>query len=385
MQTRTTLTAAIAAALALSFAMPVAAQSLGSGGSTMREQREKRLKELRGESTKDEDSNVQKGKAKASEAPAAEASRYPNAKRKEPKVSTTRDGAAQLQKIVESFNAKDFAGVIKQADTVIAGSASPYEKAFAERLAGLASAQLKQSDKAISYLKASVDANALDNNPHFDSMSDLAAQYQAAGKNAEALATLDKFLTESGSTDPQYGPMRASLMATTGHSEEAIKLYTDAYNKNPNDIQAVRNLAGTYEASGNTKKAYELLNDARKRGIADEQDYKVLYSGYLVKDKNWKSATEVLDDGVAKNMIPKNDDTARAYMVAAQGAFGDDQWNVALANYTKAASMSSNGEADLNRAKILSTQGKKAESKAAAQAALAKGVKNTADAQRLLK
>ena len=252
-------------------------------------------------------------------------------------------------------------------------------------MAGLASAQTKNSAKAISYLKAAVDANALDNNPHFDSMSDLAAQYQAAGNNAEALATLEKFLAESGSTDPQYGPMRASLMASGGRSEEAIKLYTDAYTKNPNDIQAVRNLAGTYEAAGNTKKAYELLNDARKRGIAAAEDYKVLYSGYLVKDKNWKSATEVLDEGVTKNLIPKNDDTARAYMVAAQGAFADDQWNVALAYYTKAASMSSNGEADLNRAKILSTQGKKAESKAAAQAALAKGVKNTADAQRLLK
>jgi hypothetical protein len=385
MQTRTTLTAAIAAALALSFALPVAAQSLGSGGSSMREQREKRMKELRGESTQDEDAQKAKGKKETAATP-AEAPRYPNAKRKEPKVSTTRDGAAKLQLMVDAFNKKDFAGVVTQADAVVAGgSASPYEKAFAQRLAGLASAQTKNSAKAISYLKAAVDANALDNNPHFDSMSDLAAQYQAAGNNAEALATLEKFLAESGSTDPQYGPMRASLMASGGRSEEAIKLYTDAYTKNPNDIQAVRNLAGTYEAAGNTKKAYELLNDARKRGIAAAEDYKVLYSGYLVKDKNWKSATEVLDEGVTKNLIPKNDDTARAYMVAAQGAFADDQWNVALANYTKAASMSSNGEADLNRAKILSTQGKKAESKAAAQAALAKGVKNTADAQRLLK
>ena len=72
-------------------------------------------------------------------------------------------------------------------------------------------------------------------------------------------------------------------------------------------------------------------------------------------------------------------------MVAARGAFDNSLWNDALSILSKAASMSSNGEADLNRAKILSTQGKKAESKAAAQAALTKGVKNTADAQRLLK
>ena len=179
--------------------------------------------------------------------------------------------------------------------------------------------------------------------------------------------------------------MRASLMATGGRSDEAIKLYTDELAKKPNDIQAVRNLAGTYEAAGNTKKTYELLNDARKRGIAEENDYKVLYSGYLAKDKNWKAGVEVLDDGVAKNKIPKNDETANAYMVAARGAFDDSLWNDALSILSKAASMSSNGEADLNRANILSTQGKTAESKAAAQAALTKGVKNTADAQRLLK
>ena len=385
MQMRTTLTTAIAAALALSFALPVSAQSLGSGGSSMREQRERRLKELRGESAKDE--APAKGKAKAAEAAAspAEAARYPSATRKEPKTVTTRDGAAKLQLMVEAFNQKNFAGVVTQADALIASNASPYEKGFAQRLAGLASAQSKDSAKAISYLKAAIDGNALDNNPHYDSMSDLSAAYQAVGKNAEALATLEKFLAESGSTDPQYGPVRATLMAASGRSEEAIKLYTDAYNKNPKDIQAVRNLAGTYEAAGNTQKAYALLDEARKGGIAGAEDYKVLYSGYLVRDKNWKAATEVLDEGVAKNLIPKNDDTARAYMVAAQGAFADDQWNVALANYAKAASMSSNGEADLNRAKILNTQGKKAESKAAAQAALAKGVKNTADAQRLLK
>ena len=106
MQTRTTLTAAIAAALALSFALPVAAQSLGSGGSSMREQREKRMKELRGESTQDEDAQKGKGKKETAATP-AEAPRYPNAKRKEPKVSTTRDGAAKLQLMVDAFNKKD--------------------------------------------------------------------------------------------------------------------------------------------------------------------------------------------------------------------------------------------------------------------------------------
>ena len=360
MQTRTTLTAAIAAVIAFSVAMPVAAQN----PSTSQAPRDQRAS----------------GQAAEVDPP-----RYPNAKRKEPKTRTTRESAKQLREIVEAFNKKEFADVVSIADVVIAGKGSAYDKAFAERLAGLASSQLKNSDKAIAYFKSSIEADALENNGHFDNMSDLAAQYQAVGKNAEALAALEKFLAESGSTDPQYGPMRATLMASTGHSDEAIKLYTDAYNKNPNDIRVARNLAGTYEAVGNTKKTYEVLNEARKRGIAEDIDYKILYSGYLAKEKNWKMATEVLDDGVAKNHIPKNNDTARAYMVAAQQAFADDQVNDALANYTKAGSMSSNGEADLNRAKILSNQGKKAEAKAAAQAALAKGVKNTADAQRLLK
>ena len=51
--------------------------------------------------------------------------------------------------------------------------------------------------------------------------------------------------------------------------------------------------------------------------------------------------------------------------------------------YALAAPLMSDGEAWLNLAKVYNNQGKKAEQRNAAQQALKKGVKNTAEAQRL--
>ena len=71
-------------------------------------------------------------------------------------------------------------------------------------------------------------------------------------------------------------------------------------------------------------------------------------------------------------------------MVLSQKAYYNGSDMDAIALYKRAASIATDGEASLNLAKILDGQGKVAEAKAAAQAAIDKGVKKPEDAKRIL-
>jgi len=329
---------------------------------------------------------AQSAHAKASAS--AEVQRYPNATRKSPEPKVGKTTVKALQAIAELYGKQSYADASTQAVAFgNGGTGTPYETAYAWQVAGSAAAALKDNAHAAEYFQKAIDANGLDNNSHYDTMSNLIATQQAAGQPAAALKTLDRFLAETKATDPTYISMRASLLAALGRNDEAAKAYSAAAAAHPNDRSALMNTVASYQATKDYAKADALLQDARKRGaLTEASDYQALYSGLLVNEKKWRDAVAVLDEGVAKGVLPKNDDTAKAYMVAGQEAFAENQWNLALESYTKAAAMSSTGEADLNRARILHTQGKSAESRAAAKAALAKGgVKNMADAQRLAK
>ena len=91
----------------------------------------------------------------------------------------------------------------------------------------------------------------------------------------------------------------------------------------------------------------------------------------------------VVDEGAATGVLPKNEDLGKAYSVIANQAFFANDLAAAVKYYTLAAPLSPDGEAWLNLAKVYNNQGNKAEQRKAAQQALAKGVKDTAEAQRL--
>ncbi|MBS0199381.1 MAG: hypothetical protein JSR70_02930 [Proteobacteria bacterium] len=322
------------------------------------------------------------GKEEAKEAP-----RYPNATRKEPKPKISDEGSKQLNEISKAYTAQDFAKVRSLTDAFLPKAGTPYEKAMTYEIAGSAAFAQKDYATAATDFQEVVTANGLDNNGHYDSMSNLVASLSNAGKYPEALKVLDQFIAETKTTDPQYANMRLSLLSHTGRAGDAEAAFKQRLAKDPNDHTAFQNLLATYQQQNKNAEMLALLRDRYKQGLLTGADDLRAYYITLLQDPtaNWKEAQTVLDTEVAKGSIPKNDQTATAYSVVAQGAFGQDQWNIALANYAKAAGMSTTGDADLNRARILSGQGKKAEAKAAAQEALKKGVKNPAAAQRFLK
>ncbi|MBS0225139.1 MAG: hypothetical protein JSS25_02185 [Proteobacteria bacterium] len=342
---------------------------------------------MRSAYSQDQDNNKTARPNHSKDKAAQDAVRYPNATRKEPKPQVSDQNGKALLEISKAYSAQDFAKVRSLADDFLPKASTPYEKSLAYEIAGSAAFSQKDYTSAATDFQEVITANGLDNNGHYDSMSNLVASLSNSGKYPEALKTLDQFLAETKTTDPQYANMRLSLLSHTGKAGDAEAAFKERLAKDPQDHAAFQNLLATYQQQNKTAEMLALLRDRYKQGLlASADDLRAYYVTLLqTPGSNWKEAQDVLDSGVAKGTIPKDEQTATAYSVIAQSAFGQDQWNIALANYAKAAGMSSKGDADLNRARIYLGQGKKAEAKAAALEAQKKGVKDPAVLQRFLK
>ena len=116
---------AVCAALTVAVAAPVFAQQ-NTGSTSMREQREKRLKEL--------------GKKQDADKKQEEAQQlYPNATRTSPEAEAKKY-LKDLQELQKGYEQQQYAEVVGKADAIATkGDATPYEKGFAYQLAGAAS------------------------------------------------------------------------------------------------------------------------------------------------------------------------------------------------------------------------------------------------------
>ena len=313
-----------------------------------------------------------------------EAPQFPEATREEPKARATAKGAKQLKAMSEAYNEEKYAEVLAIAVPFAESSESDYEKAFAYQLAGVAASEANDSAKAAQYFQAAIDANGLDNNSHYRVMNNLIATQAQLEQWDAAMKTLERFLAETKSQEPQYQSMRASLLSSAGRSEEAAKAFAELLAKNPNDKKLLMNTVVTLQQADKFAEANKLLLDAQSKGMLTEaNEYRALYSGLLNEDDGWKRAAAVVEDGVAKGVLPKDQDLGKAWSVVANQAFFADDLDAAAKYYAAAAPLMPDGEAWLNLAKVYNNQGKTSEQRAAAKQALAKGVKNTAEAQRL--
>ena len=112
--------------------------------------------------------------------------------------------AKQLRELQELYQKDDKAGVLAKADEIAAmPSAGAYDKAYAFQIAGNAAADLDDQAKAMDYFRRAVEADALDNDAHYATMFNLAVIQASEDRNAEALATIDRFLAETKSTKPE--------------------------------------------------------------------------------------------------------------------------------------------------------------------------------------
>ena len=372
---RRPVTIAVSAALAWALVAPVAAQDPSketTGSTSMREQRAKRMAELG------------KGKEDAKQAEQKPA-QYPNATRVAPEAKASGKMIKILQALQELYEKQDMAGVIAKAEAIVAmPAAGAYEKSFAYSLAGNAAADMDDQMKAAEYFGKVVEANGLDNDSHFNNMYNLAIIQFGNEKYADSLATMDRFLAETKSTDPKHVGFRAGILANLGRNDEAAAIYKDLVAKNPTDKRILMNAVAALQGADKFDEANVLLEDAYKRGMLSEsRELRALYVGYM-NAQRWVDTQKVIEEGLAKGILQPGPELARDYQVLAQNAYVDDKIDLAIALYGKAAPMAADGEAYLNLAKVLEYSGKKADAKAAAQKALDKGVKKPDEAKSIL-
>lgn len=380
-----TLPTAIAVALALTIiAVPSTAsaqekpdESRTSRSMTLKEKRKQQLAERNGAS--------QKGSKKQQATEETKTALYPNATRVAPVVRASVKLMKQFQSLQDLYENKDMPGAMAKADEIAAmPNANNYDKSYVYSLAANAASDQDDLAKAAEYFTKAVESNGLDNDNHYNTMFNLAVTQYQQEKYQEALQTIDRFLMETKSEKKEHMSFRATLLANLGRDEEAAGVYKALIAKNPDDKRILMNAVASLQGADKFDEANVLLEDAYKRGMLTESnELRVLYSGYINAGR-WSDAKAVMDTGTSSGALEAGPQLANGYAVLAQNAYAEDDIPLAIELYSKAAPMAADGEAYLNLAKVLDLGGKKAESKAAAQKALDKGVKKPDDAKRIL-
>ena len=152
--------------------------------------------------------------------------------------------------------------------------------------------------------------------------------------------------------------------------------------KNPNDKKAQLNLANMYMQADQMDKAAAVMDKLRSSGqLTEEREYKQLYSIYANTEHKEKDVIAVINEGLQKGILKPD---YQVYLALAQSYYYSDQVPQAIDAWQKAAPLSKDGETYLNLARVLHSEGRVPEAKQAAQQALAKGVKNQADAKKII-
>jgi uncharacterized protein HemY len=354
----------------------------------------------------------------ADQAPATAAStKYPGATRSVPAGKATAKGANKLQAMLKSFNDGNTPEARTAADAIIAdGDTNAYEKAFAAQLAAQTAIGSQDYAAALKYIDTAIAQNSLDNDAHFGLMQQR-AQIQMVNKDyAGALASVDRFIAESHASDPASQVLRgnalyrlgryadaaavlkpavaaapghadweqllADSLARSGNAAEAMKVAESAASKNPADKQARFNLVQSYLQNKQTDKAAQLLEAMRKDGqLTDDADYRQLFSIYANLDGKEQQTIDTINEGLSKGALKPD---YNVYLALAQSYYFSDQADKAIDAYRKAAPLGKNGEAYLALAGVLRNEQRITEAKAAAEQALAKGVKRPEDAKKIL-
>lgn len=347
----------------------------------------------------------------------ASAEEYPAATRKDPGLRASSRIAPRLNKVSEAHQAGDLAAAEAAAAEILGNEkANAYERAITMRL--LADLLLDvDNERAKDYLRQSIELNGLANNEHYGSMLALAQIQMQEDDYTGALATLDRMLAETKSDKPEIQVLRGNALyrleryddaiavlepvikgnpdargdwtqllmasyAEGGRAGEAIALAEQIASRTPDDKRAQLNLASVYLQADDYPKAIAVYERLRQAGqLSEERDYRNLSALHLNNDNGERAAIEVINEGLAKGVL-KGDYTT--YASLAQAYYFSDQYEKAIEAYRKAAPLDDDGGTYLNLAKVLANEGRTAESKAAAQQALDKGLPNPEEARKLL-
>lgn len=346
---------------------------------------------------------------------------FPEATREEPNIKASPKLGKQLQKMIDSYNDQKFPETRALADEILANSAANnYDKSLAAQLASQAAYNLDDTAASIKYLDQVLEFNGLDNNGHYQSLL-MKGQLQIQEDQTEAgLATLDKYFAETKSAKPEeliikgqalyqleryneaipvlkqaiagatvpkdnWNQLLMAAMSEAGQTGEAVAQAEAIAARNPDDKKAQMNLASMYMQADQMGKAADVMTKLYAAGkLTDEREYKQLYSIYANTEGKEQDVIKVINDGQAKGILKADDYQAQLALAQAYYYSEPAQVGKAIEAWQKAAPLSKDGETYLNLARVLHAEGRTSEAKAAAQQALAKGVKNQADAKKII-
>lgn len=311
---------------------------------------------------------------------------FPKATRESPKQSGEPKLAKQLAALFDLQSKNDSEDqMIAQADAILADArANAFDKSSAAYLAGGAwqSKESKDYSNTIKYYKMAIDQNGLHNNLHYQAMMQLAQLQDADGKHDEALASINRFLKETQSEDERAVAIRNQILVGSGKPELAIGAMEKMAAAKPTDKKLQMNLASLYQDAGQEAKALAILDRMRKDGMFTEsRDYDVAWRLLANSNDRQKDAVALIDEGLKKGILTPSHDV---YAYLGQTAYADGDTDKAIAAWTKGAPMSPNGTSYLNLSKALVDKERYSDAKAAAQQAVAKGVKKPGEAWQVI-
>lgn len=342
---------------------------------------------------------------------------YPAATRKEPGLRASPRLGKQINKVSEAQQAGDLAATEEAAKVILdSDKANAYERAITLRL--LADLLINEDNaRAVDLLQQAIQLDGLGNNEHYGTMLAIAQIQLVEDDYAGSLATLDRLVSETrtekadvqvmrgnalyrlerfdeaiaalepvvkGNPDarPDWTQLLMASYADAGRPSEATALAEQVAAQVPGDKRAQLNLANIYLQADDQGKAIEVYERLRQAGeLTEDRDYNNLSALYLNTEGGEAKAIAVLNEGLDKGVL-KGD--YRTYSSLAQAYYFTDQYAKAIEFYGKAAPLDDDGSTYLNLAKVLANEGRDAESKAAAQKALDKGLSNPEEARKLL-
>jgi hypothetical protein len=345
--------------------------------------------------------------------------KYPNATRVEPVFPKTKI-KKDWDILVKVSTAKDSNALIAAAQTVLDNpDASANEKSESANQIAQAYLQTDKTSylKPIEYAKKAIDLNGLNNNSHYQLMGVLGQMLLAEKQYSDSLLYTERFSKETGvddltvnktkgnalyrlnrypdaaialqkaytldkGTDPNLATMLMDSYNKTGKKAEANKIADEVsksvISADPNDKSGqVKQLLVLANAK-QYEKAAKIFDDLYAKGqITQLNEYEAGYVSYSYVDGREGQAIKIINEGVAKGIIKPN---ASVYSILGQSYYYNNESKGAIEAWKKGAEMSSNGDQNLLLAQVYGEESRYAESKAAAQQAVSKGIENKGDA-----
>jgi hypothetical protein len=351
---------------------------------------------------------------------------YPNATRAEPKLDL-KDAKEQktLNDGLDAANAGDQAKATQLLQPIIDNSKSKYAQAIA--LQAMASLDYKAGNtkKAITQLKASLDNGVMPNDTYFQLEFELAqfyaadqqyqlsldtiAKWRAEGKleNAdsyalegedyyrlqkypEAIAAIKKAQSLTDKPNNTWNQILLASYSESGQSDKAAQLAQTQVSADPNDPTAVHNAVAVLMQAQKYPEAIQLLEKQQAAGgLKTEADYVDLAKLYLVTSQqgsadpkpSGEKAVAVMNDGFSKGIVTKTGDN---YTLLGNAAYIADEPDQALAAYSKALPLATDGEPAVHAAQMLLVENKYNEAKSMIEQGIAKGVPHKGQAYMIL-